>query len=481
MVAGDQRATPAHRPHQHFKRHACLTALTAVLLVGLDSSQRAGAVVTEAPRPYHPQLVSPEAVVAKSGLAINRLIVPDNHANEHVPMAVELKVESGDTLIALLAQVGVVMSDAYAAVRALEPVFSARDVRPGWSLHVTVQPQDPPRLAMLQSIAFQPSVEREIKVSRQAGDNGDPFLAVTIPHPLHRVSKLTSGTIDNGLFNAGTAAGVPHELLVEAIALFSFDVDFQRDIRAGDQFELFYDTFNDAKGDFGKAGDIYYAKLVLRGKEMQYYRFTPHSGRSDLFAPDGRSIRKALLQTPVDATRISSTYGMRRHPILGYTRMHRGVDFAAPSGTPVRAAGDGQVVAAGDGGSYGNYIRIQHNSKYSTAYAHLTGFARGLSKGVRVRQGEVIAYVGSTGRATGPHLHYEVLVGGRQVNPRGVRLPAGEALAGEDLRAFKLRLQEVEAMRLSHELGGATVAATRSVGCDAPSKDLGVSVTNGSC
>ncbi len=140
---------------------------------------------------------------------------------------------------------------------------------------------------------------------------------------------------------------------------------------------------------------------------------------------------------------------MRFHPILGYTRMHRGVDFAAPAGTPVRAAGDGVVQVAGDGGSYGNYIRIQHTSKYSTAYAHLTGFARGVAKGARVRQGEVIAYVGATGRATGPHLHYEVLVGGQQVNPRGVRLPAGETLAGDDLRAFKLRLQEVEAMRAS--------------------------------
>jgi len=466
-VAGDQRPTAAPQsPPQRFKRHICLTVLTAVLLVGLDSSQRAGAVVTEAPRPYHPQLVSPEAVVAKSGLAINRLIAADNHANEHVPMAFELTVESGDTLIALLAQVGIVMSDAYAALRALEPVFRARDVKPGWTLHVAVQPQDPPRLAALQAIAFQPSVEREVKVSRRDNDDRDPFLAVTIPHQLHRISNLSSGTIDNGLFNAGTAAGVPHEVLVEAIALFSFEVDFQRDIRAGDQFELFYDTYNDDKGEYGKAGDLYYAKLVLRGKAMQYYRFTPHSGVTDLFSPDGRSIRKALLQTPVDATRISSSFGMRRHPILGYTRMHRGVDFAAPAGTPVRAAGDGVVQVAGNGGSYGNYIRIQHTPKYSTAYAHLTSFARGVSKGARVRQGEVIAYVGATGRATGPHLHYEVLVGGQQVNPRGVRLPAGEALAGDDLRAFKLRLQEVEAMRASQQLNGATVASSRSGGCD---------------
>ena len=212
-------------------------------------------------------------------------------------------------------------------------------------------------------------------------------------------------------------------------------MDFQRDIRAGDQFELFYDTYNDDKGEFGKAGDLYYAKLVLRGKAMQYYRFTPHSGVSDLFSPDGHSIRKGAV---ADAGRRDAHFvdvsACACHPILGYTRMHRGVDFAAPAGTPVRAAGDGVVQVAGDGGSYGNYIRIQHTSKYSTAYAHLTSFARGVTKGARVRQGEVIAYVGATGRATGPHLHYEVLVDGQQVNPRGVRLPAGESLAGDDLR-----------------------------------------------
>ncbi len=483
-VAGDQRpAAPPHRPRPRFNRHIGLTVLMAVLLIGLDSSQRAGAVVTEAPKPYHPQLVSPEAVVAKSGLAINRLIAPDNRANEHVPMSLELTVAPGDTLIALLAQVGIVMSDAYAAVRALGPVFKARDVKPGWTLHVTLQPQDPPRLATLQTVAFQPSVEREIKVTRRESDKGDPFLAVTIPHALHRMSNLASGTIDNGLFNAATAAGVPHDTLVEAIALFSFEVDFQRDIRAGDQFELLYDTYTDSKGDFGKSGDLYYAKLVLRGKEKEYYRFTPHSGISDLFSRDGRSIRKALLQTPVDATRISSSYGMRFHPVLGYTRMHRGVDFAAPRGTPVRAAGDGVVQVAGNGGSYGNYIRIQHTSKYSTAYAHLTGFARGVAKGTRVKQGQVIGYVGATGRATGPHLHYEVLVGGRQMNPRGVRLPAGESLAGEDLRAFKQRLQEVEAMRASRQIGGATIASSSpSAGCDvAANTAVDASVNGGGC
>jgi murein DD-endopeptidase MepM/ murein hydrolase activator NlpD len=429
-----------------------------MVLIGLDSSQPARAVVETPSLTHRAQLVSPSTLV-DSSIVADWFVKSKERADDRAPTPVVLTVQSGDTLISMLGRVGIVMSDAHAAVRALKPVFHVREVRPGWTLSLMLEPQDPPRLATLQSMAFRPSVEREIKVSRDGSDLRDPFLATTIAHPLYRSQSLSGGTIDNGLFNTASEAGVPHDLLVQAIDLFSFDVDFQRDIRVGDQYELFYDTLNDEDGNFARAGELMFAKLVLSGKEMRYYRFTPHSGVSDLFSPDGHSIRKALLQTPVDATRISSTFGMRFHPILGYTMMHRGVDFAAPQGTPVRAAGDGVVVVAGDGGSYGNYIRIDHASRYSTAYAHLTSFARGVATGVRVHQGQVIAYVGATGRATGPHLHYEVLVGGKQVNPRGVRLPAGETLAGDDLQAFKRRLQEIEAMRVSHQLGaGATLA-----------------------
>ncbi len=448
-----------------------VVTLIAILLVGLDSSDRADAGVSTTPQLNYRQLVSPMAVVAASGLAINRLIAPDGDADEPAPVAVELDVQSGDTLIVLLARLGIVVSDAYAAVDALKEVFSPRDVRPGWTLRVMLQPQTPPRLATLRSLAFQPSVDREINVSRRDANDADPFLATTISHPLHRVSRVAGGTIKGGLFDTALAAGVPHDLLADAIALFSFEVDFQRDIHAGDAFEMFYDTLNNAQGEMAKSGELYYAKLVLNGKDMQYYRFTPHNGFPDLFSPDGHSIRKALLQTPVDATRISSGYGMRRHPILGYTKMHKGVDFAAPSGSPVHAAGDGVVVIAGRRGTYGNYVRIRHNKTYSTAYAHLKSFARGISPGAHVHQGQVIAYVGMTGRATGPHLHYEVLVAGKQVNPRGVRLPAGQTLAGADLRRFKQRVQEIDAMRASRELEGASTVAV-SLGCKSPTQDI---------
>ncbi len=480
MTAATVRASIRDHLARRLGSHVSILALLGVLLVGLDSSQPARAVAN-APTAHQSreQLVSP-SVLVDSPVIVDRLVKPDLHETP-IPIPYEFTVESGDTLIGLLARTGVVMSDAYAAVSALDGVFRARDVRPGWTLRVTLLPQDPPLLATLQSVSFQPSVERDVEISREADDGG--FVAVTIPHPLHRVASLSSGTIDNGLFNTAMANGVPRDVLVEAIALFSFDVDFQRDLRVGDTFELFYDTLNNEQGEVARTGELYYAQLVLRGKERRYYRFTPHSGISDMFSPDGRSIRKALLQTPVDATRISSNFGMRRHPILGYSKMHRGVDFAAPAGTPVRAAGEGVVVAAGAAGSYGNYVRIRHNAKYGTAYAHLNGFASGIRKGAHVHQGQVIAYVGSTGRATGPHLHYEVLVDGAQVNPRGVRLPSGEQLAGEDLRAFKARQQQIDAMRASHQIGGgATIADSTAPGCDVspgPVPALAVSLQSG--
>ena len=446
---------------RHLSWHLGVCAWVALVLIGLDSSQPARAVVETPSYSNRAQLVSPSAL-ADLPIVTDRFVKPEQRADETAQIPVELTVRSGDTLIALLGGTGIPMADAYAAVQALKPVFSVREVRPGWTLSLQLLPLDPPRLATLQSMAFRPSVEREIKVSRRSVDD-DGFLATTIEHPLRRISTSSGGAIGNGLFATASAAGVPHDLLVQAIDLFSFDVDFQRDIRAGDQYELFYDTLTDEGGNYARSGELMFAKLVLRGKEMSYYRFTPRSGVPDLFSPDGHSIRKALLQTPVDATRISSGFGMRLHPILGYTMMHRGVDFAAPIGTPVRAAGDGTVIVAGDGGSYGNYIRIEHNSRYSTAYAHLSSFARGVTKGAHVKQGQVIAFVGATGRATGPHLHYEVLVGGQQVNPSGVRLPAGETLSGDDLRAFKQRQQQIEALRAAQRLGpGATLAVSNA-------------------
>jgi len=246
-----------------------------------------------------------------------------------------------------------------------------------------------------------------------------------------------AGEIDSSLYLAGRKAGVPDAMLAELIRAFSWDVDFQRDVREGDGFEVMFEQAVDADGRAVHAGPMRFAALTLSGKRHAIYLHTTGDGDTDYFDERGKSARKALMRTPIDGARLSSGFGSRRHPILGYTKMHRGVDFAAPQGTPIYAAGNGTVVAAGPNGAYGNYIQIRHNGEYSTAYAHLRAFARGVGKGKRVAQGQIIGYVGTTGRSTGPHLHYEILVRGARTNPMKVRMPSGRALAGDELKKFE--------------------------------------------
>jgi murein DD-endopeptidase MepM/ murein hydrolase activator NlpD len=221
-------------------------------------------------------------------------------------------------------------------------------------------------------------------------------------------------------------------------------VDFQRSIRPGDGFEVMFEKLYTEDGEFARFGNVLYGKLVLSGTNLPLYRFTTKGGLTDFFGTIGKSARKALMRTPIDGARLSSGFGRRRHPILGYTKMHRGLDFAAPRGTPIYAAGNGTVVYRARNGAYGNYIRIRHNSEYSTAYGHMSRFSRKVRRGRRVKQGQIIGYVGTTGRSTGPHLHYEVLNRGRQLNPFRLKLPSGKSLKGAELVRFNAERQRVQ-------------------------------------
>ncbi|WP_162906756.1 M23 family metallopeptidase [Algihabitans albus] len=376
----------------------------------------------------------------------------------------ELKVERGDTLMGLLIGAGAQRTQAYEAIEALSEVFSPRKLRVGQQIAVTfgtpVRAANGANMTLipaaatetardgataqlpLLSIRFRPSVEQDIEVVRDREDT--TFVARAIERQLASEPRYAEGEIDSSLFEAALAADVPHDVLVDAMRTFSFDVDFQRDIQKGDSFRLLFDGFRDETGAFVKSGDILFAELVLSGKPVRLYLHTPGSGVTDYFNEEGQSVRKTLLRTPVDGARLSSGFGMRRHPVLGYNRMHKGLDFAAPTGTPIYAAGDGVVEKAARWGAYGNYVRIRHNSTYKTAYAHLSKFGKGVSAGTRVKQGQVIGYVGSTGRSTGPHLHYEVLVEGAQVNPRSIKLPSGEVLKGDELAAFQAERKRVD-------------------------------------
>jgi len=349
-----------------------------------------------------------------------------------VPITRVVAVESGDNLMGVLLRAGAERTVAYAAIQSLRGSYDPRrDLSVGDELQVVYDLRDTGYV--LSGLTIPVSYDKEIDVSRN--DKGG-FTASEVDRPLERETVQVSGKIDTSLSVAAGAAGLPSRVLAELIRVYSFDVDFQRDIWQGDRFELMYDQFRDETGEIVHEGDIHYAKLTLRSTELQLYRYTTTKGNLDYFNAKGESVRKTLMRTPIDGARLSSRFGRRRHPILGYTRLHAGTDFAAPRGTPIYAAGNGTIVQAGRNGGYGKYIRIRHNGTYQTAYAHLSGYARKTRRGARVKQGQTIGYVGSTGRSTGPHLHYEVLRNGRQVNPRSVRIPSGEKLKGTELKKF---------------------------------------------
>jgi murein DD-endopeptidase MepM/ murein hydrolase activator NlpD len=310
---------------------------------------------------------------------------------------------------------------------ALKPVFPPRQLNAGQEIVLDVA-------EALKELRFSTAVDRDIVVSR----GGDGNLAARVePRRLTRTTELASGSIRTTLYKAASDAGVPMPVLAEMIRSFSYDVDFQRDLQPGDRFEVLFERLYDARGKAVGTGAIAYAALTLSGRTIKLYRYLSAGAQSaEFFTERGESVKKAVLRTPVDGARLSSGFGMRLHPILGYTKLHRGIDFAAPPGAPIMAASDGVVASAGPSGAYGNLVVLRHAGVYETAYAHMSRIARAITPGTPVRQGEVIGYVGATGRATGPHLHYEVRINGEPIDPVAIETQPGQALAGQDLVRF---------------------------------------------
>ena len=366
-------------------------------------------------------------------------------------------ITRGDTLMEAVLGVGATANDAYEAIQALTQIFDPRRLMIGQDIRVTFADEPAGATgARLLAVNVAVDVDRELAAIRAEDGEFSPF---EIFKELDRQVAKASGTIDDILFLAAERAGVPNNTLMELIRIYSWDVDFQRDLRPGDTFEVFFERLHDDLGRPVKEGNLLYANLTLSGTALRLYRYEDADGIIDYYNEHGHSVRKALLRTPVDGARLSSGFGMRRHPILGYSRMHQGIDFAAPSGTPIKAAGDGVIEVAGRNGGYGNYVRIRHNSEHKTAYGHLSRFASGIRPGVRVRQGQTIGYVGSTGQSTGPHLHYEVMVNNAQVNPMSLRLPTGKVLAGLDLAVFLELRQRVDGEMAATPVLGALAAA----------------------
>lgn len=349
---------------------------------------------------------------------------------------VNVRMEAGDTLLGTLIEAGISYDEAYGASRGLKSTFDPRRLKAGQEIRLRLKPGDETAGTVhLERLAMIPKTDRMVVLEHRP-DEGFEASTQAIEHASQLVSA--AGEIGTSLYQAARDQGVPMPVLLQTYQMLGHAVDFQRDIREEDTFTLAYESLDD--GQFGEthAGELMYASLKLgKRRDLEIYRYTTSDGYTGFFDADGRSIETSLMKTPVDGGRLSSLFGKRKHPILGYTRMHKGLDFAAPRGAPVLAAGDGVVTRRSRYGSFGNYIRIEHDDTYATTYAHLNRYADELDVNDRVRQGQVIGYVGATGLATGPNLHYEVRKEGSQMNPMTLELPPRRTLAGDELARFR--------------------------------------------
>jgi murein DD-endopeptidase MepM/ murein hydrolase activator NlpD len=310
--------------------------------------------------------------------------------------------------------------------------LTPHDLKPGQVMNLTFQKEE--EGLHLVGLDMTPDAMRSLSIT--ANDDGS-YTPKEIKAHLSTVERGAITTIDGSLYEAGAKAKIPAATLAAFIRAYSYSVDFQRDVHEGDKFAILYEATVNDKGDVVKGGNILAAFLRLGDKVQKIYLNRTADGSLEFFSPDGRSIKRSLLRTPVAAVKITSGFGMRVHPLLGYSKMHKGVDFGAPVGTPVFAAGDGVIEKMGWWGGYGKYIRIRHGNDMGTAYAHLSRFNTALQEGSRVRQGQIIALTGSTGAVTGPHLHFEVLKHGSQVNPLTVTDAIGDVLGPREMVSFK--------------------------------------------
>jgi len=290
------------------------------------------------------------------------------------------------------------------------------------------------------------------KISLKRNNENDKFNKEILLIKLEKKVIYKEDIILESLYRGATDQKIPANTIIEFARIYGFQVDFQRDIRKGDKFQIMYEIYLNEKKEIVETGEILYANLRLSGLDngLYYFDFKGSEGHYD---KNGKSVKKALMKTPINGARLSSPFGMRKHPIDGYNKMHRGTDFAAPVGTPIMASGDGVIKKAGWCGGGGNCVKIRHNSTYQTVYAHMSKFARGIKTGVRVKQGQTIGYVGSTGKSTGPHLHYEVIVNGKKVNSQKLKLPSGKILKGKERKIFETNKIKLDVLKSEKIIG----------------------------
>ena len=302
----------------------------------------------------------------------------------------------------------------------------------------------------INEFTFQISNTQKIYLKRNF--DSDDFKNEMLAIKLDKKIIYKENIILQSLYKSASDENVPPNTIIEFARIYGFQVDFQRDIRKEDKFQIMYEIFLNENNEIVETGEILFANLELSGQDNSLYYFD-HEGSEGHYDKNGKSVKKALMKTPINGARLSSPFGMRKHPIDGFNKMHRGTDFAAPTGTPIMASGDGVVKKAGWCGGGGNCVKIRHNSTYQTIYAHMSKFARGIKSGVRVKQGQTIGYVGSTGKSTGPHLHYEVIVNGKKVNSQKLKLPSGKILKGNERKIFETKKIKLDVLKSEKIIG----------------------------
>jgi murein DD-endopeptidase MepM/ murein hydrolase activator NlpD len=403
-----------------------------------------------------------EAAAVPETAANPRLLVASfTSADQLEPAAHEMKrvsVKRNETLSAVLDRLGAPREEANAAVYAAGQLLDLRAMQPGDDVTAWLETDPADGAVRLMGVSLRPEAERQVLVSRTR--NG-AWISHELKAKLSPGYSQVAGDIKMSLYETAISLGAGDQQVVDYADILGYDIDFQRETQTGDHFEILYETFEDERGQEVKTGNILFASMDGAALTKSFYRFTPSDdGQVDYFDENGQSAKKFLMKTPINGARLSSGFGSRKHPILGYTKLHKGTDFAAPRGTPIYAAGNGVIERIGPWSTFGNYIRIQHANGYETAYAHMNGFAKGLRKGSRVRQGQVIGYVGTTGRSTGPHLHYEVYIKSKPVNAMRLKLPTGRKLEGAQLEAFKTERDRIDAIRTAETAKAQLVAET---------------------
>ena len=356
------------------------------------------------------------------------------------PESVPVKVLPGETLESAVQRAGVPRDEARRAVETLAAAMDTVHIKAGMAFDAAIaKPRGERGQARLVGLSLRTGPAASITLSRTF----DGALRLReMEEKIRDEEMVARGEISGSLYESASRMGANPQVVSSMVKLFSHKVDFDRDLKPGDDFTMVFDRKVTESGRTIQTGELEYASI----KGVQFYRFARPNGDTQYFDENGKNIKGFLLRTPVDNARMTSRFGMRRHPILGYNRMHQGIDFGAGSGTPVVAAGDGVVVEARRWGGYGNWVRIRHSGGFETGYAHLSRFGKGVRAGQRISQGQVIAYVGSTGASTGPHLHYEIWQNGKRVNPVGAKVPQGTVLAGGELAAFRAQKARIDAL-----------------------------------